>query len=621
MLLASWSGREGRRNFKIFARHVCKVRRMSHRASPEVYEHCPCGSGRNFKGCCGRPPSIAKGGIAVAAPSTTTTGGVLERAEQLLRARQFEDALGPMVEGARFFPRNAALLSDLGMTYLFARRLPEAIEWLRRAIELEPARARSHFNLGIALEQSGEFTTAFDSYRKAIALEPHLAEAHGRMAGILRREARRHEEAATAYRRASAAAPGTTLGPVREAIALVESGREDDAEKSLKLLLGQEELVASPSPWRAEAHIVLGRIMKNSGRFDEAVEHFERSLALAPGLVTPYEGLVSSRRLTEADRPLLARIIARIEDGDVNDHQRMMLHFAAGKALDDLKDYASAIGHFESANRIRQMLSSFEGPRFQELVDRLMDRFTTDVFTRHKNLAGGDERPVLIVGMPRSGTTLVERIISSHAKVAGGGELGYWNRFMADWTEAPIEKLAENAEQFRAGYLATLQDIAPTALRVTDKMPFNFLWLGPVHLFLPNARIIHCRRNPVDTCLSIYTTQFNENFGFASERSNLVFYYRQYLRLMEHWRAVLPVDRLLDVDYEEATGAPEEIARKLVAFCGLAWDEACLRPEHNPRAIRTASVWQARQPIFRSSVERWRNYEPWLGELRTLGPG
>ncbi|HEY6459022.1 MAG TPA: sulfotransferase, partial [Polyangiaceae bacterium] len=145
-----------------------------------------------------------------------------------------------------------------------------------------------------------------------------------------------------------------------------------------------------------------------------------------------------------------------------------------------------------------------------------------------------------------------------------------------------------------------------------------FLWLGLVHALFPRARFVHCRRNPLDTCLSMYQTQFAANWGFASDRGDLVFYYRQYLRLMAHWRAVVPAERFLDVDYETATAAPEDAARRLVQFCGLPWDDACLRPEQNAESVKTASRWQARQPVYRTSVERWRRYEPWIGELKEL---
>jgi hypothetical protein len=295
----------------------------------------------------------------------------------------------------------------------------------------------------------------------------------------------------------------------------------------------------------------------------------------------------------------------------------MTLHFAAGKALDDLKDYAAAIQHFDAANRIRRKLAPFDPSSFARLVDRLIARFTPGLFASAAGALEGegrdDETPVLVLGMPRSGTTLVERIVSSHPSVAGGGELAFWNE------RAPslIDELAK-AGAARADYLRLLRTIGPGALRVTDKMPFNFLWIGLVHLLLPRARIVHCRRNPIDTCLSIYQTQFAQNWGFTSHRGDLASYYRQYLRVMEHWRAVLPPDRLIEVDYEEATSQPEATARRLIAFCGLPWDPACLQPERNADAVKTASKWQARQPIYRSSVERWRHYEPWLGELREL---
>jgi len=170
-------------------------------------------------------------------------------------------------------------------------------------------------------------------------------------------------------------------------------------------------------------------------------------------------------------------------------------------------------------------------------------------------------------------------------------------------------------------YLALLRRIGPNALRVTDKNPFNFLWAGLIHQALPNARFIHCRRDPIDTCLSIYFTRFASAQPFAYDRGDLLFYYRQYQRLMAHWQSVLPPDRLLEIDYQELTADPEQQTRRIVAFCGLAWDDGCLAPERNERRVRTASIWQARQPVYRSSVERWRNYQPWLGELAELHAG
>jgi hypothetical protein len=174
------------------------------------------------------------------------------------------------------------------------------------------------------------------------------------------------------------------------------------------------------------------------------------------------------------------------------------------------------------------------------------------------------------------------------------------------------------AEKLRSDYVNLTRHGAGDVLRATDKMPFNFLWVGLVHLLFPNARFVHVRRNAVDTCLSIYTTPFRVNWGFASAHAHLVSYYRTYRRLMDHWRLVIPRDRLLEVDYESVVADPETAARRLVSFVGLEWDAACLRPEQNQDAVMTASVWQARQPVYRGSVERWRRYEPWIGELREL---
>jgi Sulfotransferase family len=228
---------------------------------------------------------------------------------------------------------------------------------------------------------------------------------------------------------------------------------------------------------------------------------------------------------------------------------------------------------------------------------------------------------VLIVGMPRSGTTLAEQILSSHPGVAAGGEMHIWNRRGAMFEQAGasgtepayVQELAE-------AYLRWISALAPEAVRVTDKMPFNFLWTGLIHLAFPRAVIVHCQRQPIDVALSVHQTHFSPLVDLPTGGKDLVFYYRQYERLMAHWRAVLPADRFLELRYEELIANPEPITRRLIAFCGLPWDDACLHPERNQRVVKTASKWQARQPVYRSSVDRWRRYEPWLGELRELLP-
>jgi hypothetical protein len=296
--------------------------------------------------------------------------------------------------------------------------------------------------------------------------------------------------------------------------------------------------------------------------------------------------------------------------------QRLRVHLALGKAADDLGDYALAMQHFDVADAVRRGSGSFDSATFDTRINRLIARCTPELIARAPELGSGDATPVLIIGMPRSGTTLVEQIVSNHPEVGAGGELNFWNERGAAWHQAATE--APFLGQVAAAYLGVLCAIAPKAARVTDKMPFNFLWAGLIHLAFPSATIIHCRRAAIDTALSIHQTHFHPGLAFPTGGAELVAYFRSYRRLTDHWRRVLPADRLIEVDYEDLTRAPEPVIRRIIAGCGLAWDDACLCPELNPRAVKTPSKWQARQPIYRKSVERWRRYEPWLGPLRAL---
>ena len=229
----------------------------------------------------------------------------------------------------------------------------------------------------------------------------------------------------------------------------------------------------------------------------------------------------------------------------------------------------------------------------------------------------------------------MEQILSSRPEVVAGGELTFWADRVKEWWIPSGETGRDSGERRSVGfgkveegalaraaedYLALLRRIGPEAMRVTDKAPLNFELLGLLRLALPDARIIHCRRRPIDTCLSIYLTNFWAGIDYSWNRGDLVFFYRQYERLMDHWRRVLPADRFTEVDYERLVDDREAETRRLVAFTGLEWDDACLAPESNRRVVRTASVWQARQPVYKTSVDRWRRYEPWLGELRELLP-
>jgi hypothetical protein len=327
--------------------------------------------------------------------------------------------------------------------------------------------------------------------------------------------------------------------------------------------------------------------------------------------------MVRCRRLSVADEPVRARMQAALAQPGLEPEQVLRLHLALGKAADDLAEYEVAMRHFDAAERVRQQLSPFDAAAFAVQVERLVSLFPAALFDRH--VGSSDGTPVLILGMPRSGTTLVEQILSSHPQVAPGGELNFWNERGIAWLQnkvpAPAEAFVQNAAP---DYMAVLRRIGPDAARVTDKMPFNFLWAGLIHLAFPDATIIHCRRSAIDTAVSIHQTNFNRHVAFPVGGADLVAYFRGYRRLTAHWRAVLPPERFIEVDYERLTATPEPEIRRLVAACGLVWDDACLEPERNARVVKTPSRWQTRQPIYRSGVQRWQRYAPWLGALDQL---
>jgi len=536
---------------------------------------------------------------------------LLALATQFLRAGRPADAIAPLRDAALLEPLNPVVQHDLGLACLEIGHVSDAIAALQWAVSSNPRYADAHFRLGIALEKVGDFGAAIVAYDRATQLLPSLTEAWFR-AGALVYELGHREEAIGCFRRAAATGGRTSFGRLGKARALLTEDRNQEAEHVLR-----ETLVAEPT--NAMAYDLLGNLLSECGRFDEARACFERAIEIAPLLAGSYYDLVRCRPITSADNGILHRMEAALATPGLEAVQRLRLHLAIGKAADDLGDYAQAMKHFDAADGVRRGAATFDTAAFSVETERIIARCSREMMARASELGSSDATPVFIIGMPRSGTTLVEQIISSHPEVAAGGELNFWNERGALWHRSGagrIEKVF--LTKAMADYLGVLRAINPTAARVTDKMPFNFLWAGLIHLAFPRATFIHCCRAAVDTALSIHQTHFHLGLAFPTGGSELVEYFRCYQRLTEHWRSVLPADRFIEVDYEELTRTPEPIIRRIISACGLIWDDACLRHERNPRAVKTPSKWQTRQPIYRTSVARWRRYEPWLGPLSAL---
>jgi tetratricopeptide (TPR) repeat protein len=533
-----------------------------------------------------------------------------QRGTQLLIEGRLSAAISALRRATDLDPSDAGSHHMLGRAFLYSGRFAEAGANLRLAVTLDDELAAAHLDLAVALDRQGLDLEAMAAYRQAVRLAPEWAEGHGRLAELL--EATGDVEGAIeAFRRAAPETPAGRLNAVR---ALTLEGKYREAEAQLR-----QAIVLDPGS--DLLHKALGDALSKQGRFEEAIEACDRALTINPLQVPAHLIAVQARKCTEADRSRLDRMLSALGEASLDDEDRLFLHYAIGKMLDDFGEYREAMRHFDQANGIRRRNASFDRELFSGHVDWVMRRFTPTYFAAHADFAVDDETPLLIVGMPRSGTTLVEQILSSHPQIAGGGELVFWTRRAASWGVSSATYLTSASAHHMAGdYLAMLRRIGPSAARVTDKVPFNLFQLGLIHLLLPKARIIHCRRHPIDTCLSMYFTNFKEKFEFVSDKGDLAFAYRQYARLMDHWREVLPSDRFVEVDYESLIADRQTLTRRLIAFTGLDWHDACLAPERNKRTVITSSVWQVRQPVYATSIARWRHYEPWLGELRQLLP-
>ena len=318
------------------------------------------------------------------------------------------------------------------------------------------------------------------------------------------------DEAIGCFRRAAATGPKTSFGRLGAARALLTEDRDAEAEKVLRQTLALD-------PKNAMALDLLGNLLSEHGRFEAAEECFKRAVAIAPLLAGSYYDLVRCRLVTSGDGGLLERMETALATPGLEMAQQLRLHLALGKAAGDLGDYASAMRHLDAADAVRRGAAPFDTAAFDSEIDRIIARCAPELIARAPGLGCDDAAPVLIVGMPRSGTTLVEQIVSSHPEVAAGGELNFWNERGAAWHQAgPAGNEAPFLHQAAADYLGVLREIGPRAGRITDKMPFNFLWAGLIHLALPRATIIHCRRTAIDTALSIHQTHFHPGLAFPT---------------------------------------------------------------------------------------------------------
>jgi tetratricopeptide (TPR) repeat protein len=542
----------------------------------------------------------------------------LELGIALRSQRRLNEAMEAHARAYQLKPNSAPVLDRLGGTLLELNRSHEAIQAFYRATQLDPTNADYLFSLANALLGKRALNEALMTYDKVLEIQPRNSEAFcGRSRALS--EMGRFEEALVAAKRAIEIEPANfkafaSLGDVyREMQHLPEA-------------MAAYRQALERNPESAEYWICLGDCHRALGAFEKALEQYRRALSINPEHTLAHQMLAlvtQSHSDHEVDK---LRAVAR--DGLVERGARMAAGFAAGKSLDDADRYDEAFEEFSLANRLQRERMADDGASFEKskLVDQVNESirvFSPAFFEDRQHWGDSSEAPVFIVGMPRSGTTLVEQILASHSKVFGAGELSaigsLASRLAGDqalpaatsWTESDITRFARS-------HLGYLRELGGEATRIVDKMPGNILHLGLIATLFPRARVIFCLRDPRDNCLSCYFQNFKANhISFSYSLEDCATQYLEQERLRAHWLKVLPL-KLICVQYEELVADLEPQSRRLIDFLGLDWEPACLDFHKTERAVMTASVWQVRQPIYTTSAGRWKHYEKHLGPLLAM---
>jgi tetratricopeptide (TPR) repeat protein len=496
-------------------------------------------------------------------------------------------------------------------------RPEEALVELQAVVRHRPGYADAHCNVGTALLHLEQYERARQAFDQALRLDPHL---RGALCGLSRvfMETDQCEVALQHARRALDIDPENPEVHVLLADIHVHEERYEEAEATYRK-------ASELDPDSARSCLGMGQMWLELGKIQEAERVLQRAIELEPTELSPYVSLVQARKMKRDDDPLLARLEESLAEIDTMPTKRATaLHFALGKAYDDLKHPDKAFPHFAEGCRLKRSQIQYDADNQDKICSNIREFFTRETIDSLRGGGDPSEMPIFVLGMPRSGTTLTETIIASHPDVEGGGEMKHLLGIAAKPQPGRpdlgfplnMEGLKqEDLVRMGAEYVRSVRARHPDAKRVTDKMPANFQALGLIPLMLPNARIIHIRRNPADICLSNLTKLFSRSQYQSYDQVEMGRYYVAYARLMEHWREVLPDGAFLEVQYEELVADREAQTRRIIDFCGLEWNDACLEHHKTERSVKTASITQVRQPVYKTSVERWRKYEAHLQPL------
>ena len=533
--------------------------------------------------------------------------------------KNYETAIQYLHQALNLDKANAKAFHVLGMIYVDVEDYPRALECLENASGLAPKHAEFRVSFASVLEKASLDYEVGIQYHMACEIDPNYLDGFVLYGAYLQQQ-HRYDEAVECFQRAEQLAPQSL--DVFDNLGNAYMGKNDtDAA------INKFNASLNIDPNRISSLTGLVQTYQQAGKLDDAIGVCNRIIAINANEPTGYV-LKSRAKKSKSDDGLAGQLLKFSAQENLDDANKIQVNYALGKTFDDQKDYKQAFKYYAEANALENKNNQKYNAKADEAsFSKLIEVFNTGFFQQHQHLGVDSSLPIIIVGMPRSATTLTEQIISSHPKVIGAGEVGFWGRAPiamplrlnteTSYPECITEMLPQHAKDIAAMYESTLRKIAgadTNPVHITDKMPHNFLYLGLIALLFPNVKIIHTIRDPIDTCLSIFFHRFNESHPYASDLGSLALHYNQYQRIMRHWHTVLP-GRIMDIHYADTISDPEYWTRKLISHVGLEWDDTCLAPHKLERSVRTFSNWQVRQPIYKTSNQRWKNYEEFLQPL------
>ena len=545
---------------------------------------------------------------------------LFEDAYNLLRDSRFDDAEIQLKKVLELDANHADALYLLGMLKLKSGNVDDALIFLNRAISANPLKANYYNDIALVYEQAGMLENALKFFNKAIDLEPgnHLFYFN---TGNLYLNTGNQKKAVESYRKAITAHHEfadayNNLGQALHQLQEVES-----AEHAYREAIRFNNTIAS-------AHNNLGTLLQDKGDFQGAMYAYHQALKCNPNFVMAASNIAYLKKCKSPDDEIIQLLDRLIEQNDLDMENKIVIFFALGKLYDECHEYNRAFRNYEKGNQLAGKESGFDKDCFDDIGNALKKEFNPDFFNSMEKSGSDSDMPVFIVGMPRSGTSLVEQIISSHSKVTGAGELDYFNE-VSGINKNDQEYFREKLNFFIGADESYLSQIANTYLQelesyalkehrhVVDKMPYNFFNLGFISLVFPNARIIYCKRDPFDTCLSIYFQYFQGFHNYSFSLESIACVYNLHVDLMTHWEQTIN-NPLLTVQYEEIINNPEMMCKNLINFIGLTWEDGCLEFYNSKRPVFTRSNVQVRQPINQSSINRWKNYENHIEPLKRI---